>query len=110
MIDCGLEESDIDSLRRQEKQILGIIDELKNLHANHTKSILAERKRQQLHWAAQKVVAAIQSKSTDNILGKDMAMLVELIQNDNYYSNSATVEKIISKGQEFFARTILHVQ
>lgn len=74
-------------MEKREKLLRIITEELKNVQNNNEKAIRLCKK--QLHWKgiAEKVLTAIQNKTTHEITGDDMAEFIKAIEDESIYSN-----------------------
>ena len=110
VLSLGLTRSDIEALQKQEKSIQAMMEELRGIHAIHSKYVLEQRKLLKLKENVQKVIAAIQGKNTDGITGKEMAELMKMIKHNELYSNKEEIEKHIEAQRKMVESVLDSIQ
>lgn len=95
MIELPLSKDELQKLKKQEKHMKIIVEELRTIMDNHQKSIIQYKKKLQVKDAAEKVISALHSKVYGSVTGDDMFRLIKLIESDNLFKNIQIVNKCI---------------
>lgn len=82
-------------MEKREKLLKIIIEELKNVQNNHEKAIRLCKQQLNLKGIAEKVLTAVKNKTTNEIMGDDMAGFIKAIEDKNIFSNSWAVKVAI---------------